>query len=126
MHEPSVFTYKLCFELLSLSLPPFPPDPLRNRFTLMTCVNLLNLIENWHTLLRKTGFLRFRCIKVGFRPCTQISFMHDAFFSPPCFSKCVWYLFWWPIWHQLWVLFFPYFHFWYHLFFSLLFCVGET
>ena len=53
-----------------------PSRSLRNRFTLMTCVNFFNLIENWHTLSRKTGFLRFRCTKVGFKPCTQNKFMH--------------------------------------------------
>ena len=31
----------------------------------MTCVLFFNLIENWHTLSRNNGFLRFRCTYIG-------------------------------------------------------------
>ena len=34
-----------------------PPRTLRNRFTLMTCVNFYRFIENSHTLSRKPVFL---------------------------------------------------------------------
>ena len=80
-------------------LPAPPTRPLRNRFTLMTCVNFLSLIENRHTLSRKPLFLWFMRDKVATYCAPTIRLSIIAWTG---FARALLWLFWHMTCHDLW------------------------